>query len=132
MTKTAEVERWFESTKPPAEKAIRRLRDLILAADRRMTEYVKYGTVMFAFNGDMAGLVKFGKPGVNLMFMRGSLLQGRYPHLEGTGRAVRFLRFAEKKDVDAASAEIRAIVREWCAVRGPTSAKTKPTSRSRR
>ena len=115
MTKTAEVERWFESTKPPAEKAMRRVRDLVLGADRRMTEHVKYGSVTFGFNGDMAAFVQAKKPGVNLMFMRGGLL-----------------RFAEKKDVDAASAEIRAIVREWCAVRAPASAKTTPTPRPRR
>jgi len=132
VTKTAEVERWFESTKPPAEKAMRRVRDLVLGADRRMTEHVKYGSVTFGFNGDMAAFVQAKKPGVNLMFMRGGLLQGRYRRLEGTGRAVRFLRFAENKDVDAASAEIRAIVKEWCAVRAPASAKTTPTPRPRR
>ena len=124
MTKTAEVERWFEITKPPAEKAMRRVRDLILGADRRMTEYVKYGTVTFAFNGDMAAFVQAKKPGVNLMFMRGGLLQGAYRHLEGTGRAVRFLRFNEVKDVTAGAAELKAIAKEWCEIRaGATAAR---------
>ena len=126
MNKTAAVERWFETTKPPAEKAMRRVRDLILGADRRMTEYVKYGSVTFGFNGDMAAFVQAKKPGVNLMFMRGGLLQGRYPHLEGTGRAVRFLRFDEVKDVTAAAAELKTIAREWCEIR---SAATTATAR---
>ena len=38
MTKSAEVERWFASTKPPSEAALRRVRDIILAADPSMRE----------------------------------------------------------------------------------------------
>ena len=32
----------------PAEPILRRVRDIILWADDRMTEYLKYGTVQFA------------------------------------------------------------------------------------
>src|SRR5438105_4113420 len=36
VTKSAEVERWFASTKAPSEGALRRVRDIILAADPSM------------------------------------------------------------------------------------------------
>jgi uncharacterized protein YdhG (YjbR/CyaY superfamily) len=58
MQMNPEVENWFATRKPPAEAALRRVREVILAADPRMTEQVKYGTVQFAFGGDMAGFVQ--------------------------------------------------------------------------
>ena len=64
--KTAEVERWFKETKPPSEEAMRRVRDIILRADQRLTEHVKYRTVMFAYEGDFASFVQYNKPQVNL------------------------------------------------------------------
>ena len=90
------------------------MRDIILGADRRMTEYVKYGTVQFAFEGDFANFVKVNEPGVNLMLMRGGRLTGRFPHLEGKG--VKRMRFADLSEVNARAAELRAMVREWSAL----------------
>ena len=109
-----EVEDWFAARKPPAEAALRRVREVILAADPRMTEHVKYGTVQFAFEGDMAGFVQTNKKTVSLMFMRGGRIRGDFPHIEGTGRAVRFMRFADVAEVDALAAELTAAVRAWC------------------
>ena len=93
---------------------MRRIREIILGADKRMTEYVKYGTVQFAFQGDFANFVKVKEPGVNLMLMRGGRLKGSYPHLEGT--TVKRMRFADVKEVNARAVELRAMVKEWCAL----------------
>lgn len=82
MPTNPEVEEWFATRKPPAEAALRRVREVILAADPRMTEYVKYGTVQFAFGGDMANFVQTGKKTVSLMFMRGGRIEGDFPHIE--------------------------------------------------
>ena len=85
MAKSAEVERWFTNTRPPSEDAMRRVRDILLGADRSMRERTQYGTVTFfsTKSGDLAAFVQYKKPGVNLMFMRGGRLQGHYPNLEG-------------------------------------------------
>ena len=67
VAKSDEVERWFAETRPPSEKAMRRVRDIIVAADRRITEYVKYGTVQFKSDtGDFANFVQVKRAGVNL------------------------------------------------------------------
>ena len=96
MAKSDEVERWFAETRPPSEKAMRRVRDIIVAADRRITEYVKYGTVQFKSDaGDFANFVQVKRAGVNLMLMRGGRLKGRYPHLEGG--AVKRMRIADDR-----------------------------------
>lgn len=114
-----EVEDWFATRKPPAEAALRRVREVILAADPRMTEYVKYGTVMFAFSGDMASFVQTAKKTVSLMFHRGGRIHGDFPHIEGSGRAVRFMRFSDVAAVDALAPELTAAVRAWCAAMAP-------------
>ena len=109
-----DVDTWFADKKPPAEAALQRVRQVILAADPRMTEYVKYGTVQFAFGGDMANFVQTNKKTVSLMFHRGGKIEGSFPHMEGTGRAVRFMRFADAAEVDAQADELTAVVRSWC------------------
>ena len=119
MQMNPEVENWFASKNPPAEAALRRVREVILAADPRMTEHVKYGTVQFAFGGDMAGFVQTDKKTVSLMFMRGGRIKGDFPHIEGTGRAVRFMRFADAAEVDALASELTAVVGAWCAAMAP-------------
>lgn len=136
MRKTAEVERWFKTTKPPAEAALRKVRDIILGADPSMTERVQYGiTFSSSKSGDFAAFVRYSEPGVNLRLMRGGRLHGRYPHLEG--RTARRMRIADEQEVVARSAEVRAMVREWCALGAAAKApaktarttKPKPTAR---
>ena len=113
-----EVDQWFATKKPPAEPALQRVRQVILGADPRMTEHVKYGTVQFAFGGDMANFVQTNKRTVSLMFNRGGRIEGTFPHMEGTGRQVRFMRFASVEEVDARAEELAAVVRAWCAFAG--------------
>jgi hypothetical protein len=110
-----EVNAWFAARKPPAEAALQRVRQVILAADPRMTEYVKYGNVQFDHGGGMASFVQADGKRVSLMFHRGGKIEGSFPHMEGTGRQVRFMRFNDVADVDAQADELTAVVQAWCA-----------------
>jgi hypothetical protein len=113
---TVEVDRWFAERKPPAAAAMQRVREVILRADPRLTEYVKYGTVQFAFEGDMANFVQHGKKTVTVMFNRGARIKGRFPHLEGDGPSARFMRFTDEKEVATLAAELTDVARAWCAL----------------
>jgi uncharacterized protein DUF1801 len=115
------VDRWMEGK--PAEAMLRRVRDVIMWADSRMSEYLKYGTVQFAYNGDFANFVQHGGKTVNLMFNRGAKIPGSFPHLEGTGPSARFMRFADLGDIDARTTELTNIVRAWCEMLAPPRAK---------
>lgn len=109
------VERWFARTKPPSEVALRRVRDIILGADPSMRERIQYGiTFSSTKSGDFGAFVRYREPGVNLRFHRGGRLRGRYPHLEGT--TAKRMRFANSTEARARAAELRAMVREWCAL----------------
>ena len=112
MPKDPEAEKWFGGK--PAEPMLRRVREVILSADPRMDEGTKYGTVAFHCGGDFASFVQHDKKTVSLMFNRGGIIPGKYPHMEGEGRQVRFMRFADVKEVDARAKELGRIVVAWC------------------
>ena len=123
MAKSAAVERWFASTKPPSEGALRRVRDIILGADPSMRERIQYGiTFSSTKSGDFAAFVRYSEPGVNLRLMRGRRLRGRYPHLEG--QTMKRIRIADRSEANARASELRSMVKEWCALGEAAKAKT--------
>ncbi len=103
----------------PAEPILRRVRDIILWGDDRVTEYLKYGTVQFACKGDLANFVRHNEKTVTLMFNRGAKIKGNFPNLEGSGPSARFMRFADLADVDAKTAELTKITVAWCDMMAP-------------
>jgi hypothetical protein len=125
VPKSTAVERWFASTKPPSEAALRRVREIILGADTSMRERIQYGiTFSSTKTGDFAAFVRYSEPGVNLRLMRGRRLRGRYPHLEGG--AVRRMRIADVREASARAPELRSMAREWCALGDAASARAAP------
>ena len=108
----AEIESWFKGK--PAEPTLRRVREIIMKSDPRMTEYMKYGTVQFGFEGDFANFVQHDKKTVSLMFNRGARIPGKFQHLEGTHPSARFMRFADVKEADARATELSKIAVAWC------------------
>jgi hypothetical protein len=129
--KSPDVERWFQTTKPPSEDALRIVRDAILGADTRMTEKVKYGNVMFACgDSDFAAFVDVKRQGVNLMLMRGRHLVGAYPHLEGA--TVKRMLVPDARVARTRVAELKAMAREWCELASSASAGEGSSGRSTR
>jgi hypothetical protein len=117
MKTSPDVERWFAERKPPTEATIRELRQIVLGADRRMAEYVKYGTLAFGYDGDFATVVQVSdKKKASLMFNRGARIPGKFPHLEGSHPSARFMRFADPAEAQARSAELSKIVVAWCSL----------------
>ena len=112
MKTDSEAEKWFLGK--PAEPILRRVREVVLRADSRMSEGTKYGTVTFHRGGDFASFVQHDKKTVSLMFNRGGIIPGKHPHMEGEGRAVRFMRFADVQEVNARAAELSKIVVARC------------------
>jgi hypothetical protein len=130
MTRSTEVESWLDEKREPPQEAMRRVREVILAADRRITEYVKYGTVTFGFEGDMVTFVQANSRSVTLMFNRGARIQGTFPHLEGTGPSARFMRFKDLAEVDRRATELSKIVAAWCNMMAAGGPATKPKPRA--
>jgi hypothetical protein len=108
-----EVDEWFAERQHPLTDAMQLARKLILEADTRVTESIKWKTPTFSYNGN---IVSFNpsKKFVSLMFHRGAEIQGNFPHLEGDGHLVRVMRFADANDVEAKREELQAVIRAWC------------------
>src|SRR2546426_10268640 len=98
MRKNPIVDRWFRGK--PAEPILRRVRDVVMWSDDRMTEYLKHGTGQFAYKVDMANFVQHGAKTVTLMFNRGAKIRCSVPHLEIIGPSARFMRCADLHKLD--------------------------------
>lgn len=114
MKVNREIEQWFAAKNHPQEEALRRVREIILEADPRMTEMVQYGTIQFVYQSGLANFVQVSNKPITLMFNVGARIPGRFPHLEGDGPNARFMRFADLAEVEARAAELRKIVKAWC------------------
>src|SRR2546423_1787965 len=117
-----DVDRWMKGK--PAEPILRRVRDVILWADDRMSEYLKHGTVQFACSGDFANFVHHNEKTVTLMFNRGAKIKGNFRNLEGSGPSARHMRFADLADVDAKTAELSKLAITWCDMMAPRKARS--------
>lgn len=113
MNRNPEVDRWFEQADHPLEATMRRARDIILAADARVTESIKWKTPTFAYEGNIASFNP-AKNVVSIMFHRGAEIPGHHPRLEGDGKLVRTMRFADLDEIEAGRTDLDAVVRAWC------------------
>ena len=112
-----DVDRWLKGKR--AEPMLRRVRDVIMWADERMTEYLKYGTVQFACKADFANFVRHNEKTVELMFNRGARIPGTYRYLEGSGPSARHMKFADMADIELKTQDLSNIARAWCDLMSP-------------
>jgi hypothetical protein len=113
MNRNPDVDRWFEQAGHPLEATMRRARDIILGADGRVTESIKWKTPTFAYRGNIASFNP-SKHLLSIMFHRGPRSRASIPRVEGDGRLVRTMRFADLGELEAGRADLEAAVRAWC------------------
>jgi hypothetical protein len=83
VSRNPEVDRWFDERDHPLDEAMRRAREIILSADERVTESIKWKTPTFAYKGNIVSFAP-AKTQVSPMFHRGAEIPGRHPRLEAT------------------------------------------------
>jgi hypothetical protein len=113
MNRNPDVDRWLDEADHPLDATLRRAREIILAADDRVTESIKWKTPTFAFKGNIASFNP-SKKLVSIMFHRGAEIPGEHPRLEGDGQLVRTMRFASLEELEDGRADLEAAVRAWC------------------
>ena len=84
MNRNPEVDQWFEQAGHPQEATMRRARDIILGADGRVSESIKWKTPTFAYQGNIASFNP-SKHAVSIMFHRGAEIPASIPASRGTG-----------------------------------------------
>ncbi|MEZ4372728.1 MAG: DUF1801 domain-containing protein [Polyangiaceae bacterium] len=114
MARAQEVETWFASYDNPMKPVVLAMRELILAADPRIGECIKWKSPTFEYRGNLASFNPRSKAHASLMFHTGAQIPGTFPSLEGTGEMARFLKVDSLEAIDGIRAELETIVRAWC------------------
>jgi hypothetical protein len=113
----SDVDRWLDEADHPMDATLRRAREIILSADDRVTESIKWKTPTFAYKGNIASFNP-SKILVSIMFHRGAEIPGDHPRLEGDGKLVRTMRFHDLDELEAGRADLEAVIRAWCDWKG--------------
>jgi hypothetical protein len=116
MARNPEVDTWFDAYDNPMRGVVLAVRDVILS-DERIEETIKWKSPTFTYKGNMASFNPRAKQHASLMFHTGASIPGDHPRLVGGGDTARYMTFADLADVEAAKAEVLAVVEAWCASR---------------
>jgi hypothetical protein len=114
MGRNQEVDAWFERYDNPMKEVVQRVRDIVLGADARIDECVKWQAPTFTYRGNLASFYPKSKQHASLMFHQGAQIPGEHPRLEGSGGTSRVLKVGSLAEADAARADMEGIVRAWC------------------
>lgn len=114
MNRNPAVDAWFDAYDNPQKAAVMRARAIILAADDRVTESIKWQAPTFGYRGNIASFFPKAKQHVSLMFHTGATIPGDHPLLEGDGDTSRTAKFDGLAGVEASKAALEAVIRAWC------------------
>lgn len=125
MPKNNEVEAWFKKYENPMKDVVLKVRAIILSADKRITECIKWQAPTFTYLGNLASFFPKSKQHASLMFHTGATIPGNFPRLEGSGSTGRVMKIGSIAEANAARTEITRIVRAWCDSREATAGEVK-------
>ncbi len=117
MNEDPGVTSWFDELEHPLKDAMQAARRVILAADDRVTETMKWKSPTFMYEGNIVSIDPKAKKHVSLLFHRGAEVPGSHPLLEGGGAVARYIRLADEAAVEDAADGLAAIIRAWCDAR---------------
>lgn len=112
-----EVDAWFEAYDNPLREVVLAVREVVLAADDRIGETIKWQAPTFVYKGNLASFFPKAKTHVTLMFHRGAALEDPTGALEGDGGTARSLKVADLADLDGQAEALAGLVRSWIALR---------------
>lgn len=113
MPRNADVDAWFAAYDGPLKADMQAVRAILLEADSRLTECIKWQAPTFVFQGNMASFNPRAKKAVSLMFHHGATIPGHHPLLQGDGAQARSVSMTPGV-AEAHRDALTAIVRAWC------------------
>lgn len=130
MPRSKDVDAWFARYENPMNEVVQRVRAIVLGADPRIAECIKWQAPTFTYRGNMASFFPKSKQHASLMFHAGAGIPGKHVRLEGTAATGRTLKIASVAEANAAKRDIERIVKAWCDWRDAESRDGKPPARS--
>ena len=113
-----EVDAWFATYDNPMKAVVQRVRAIILGADGRLEETIKWQAPTFMYKGNLASFFPKSKHQASLMFHTGAAIPGDFPHLAGDGEQARTMKFPDLDTAEARKDELEAILRAWIEMKG--------------
>ena len=110
----AEVDAWLDAYDNPMKPIVMEMRTLILDAEPRLGECIKWQAPTFTYKGNMASFFPKSKKHASLMFHKGATLEGDFPNLLGDGKEARRFKVSDMNDLASKTAELQAICKAWC------------------
>jgi uncharacterized protein YdhG (YjbR/CyaY superfamily) len=97
-----------------------RIREILLVADPRIEESIKWQAPTFSYNGNLVSFYPKSNEPASLMFHLGAKIPGAHERLEGSGQTSRVMKIATVAEANKAKSDIEKIVRAWCEWRSKT------------
>jgi uncharacterized protein YdhG (YjbR/CyaY superfamily) len=114
MPKQKDVEVWFNEYDNPMKPVVEKIREIILNADNRIDECIKWQAPTFTYKGNIASFFPKSKKHASLMFHQGAQIPGTHKLLEGEGKTGRSIKIATVEDAEKNKKGIENIVIAWC------------------
>lgn len=114
MGRSKDVDAWFARYDNPMKDVVLRIRAIVLAADPRIEECIKWQAPTFTYCGNLASFFPKSKQHASLMFHTGAQIPGKHPRLEGSGSTSRVLKIGSLEEANKAKRDIERIVRARC------------------
>ncbi len=111
---TSTVDAWVADYDNPQKPLVEAVRRVMLTADPRIGEAIKWQAPTFTYKGNLASFFPKAKTHVSLMFHTGASIPGNYPSLEGTGETSRVMKIVSLADLETKAAELTRLARAWC------------------
>jgi len=111
------VDAWFADYSNPQKPLAQAVREVVLAADPRVTEAIKWQAPTFVYAGNIASFYPKAKAHVALMFHKGASLPDPTGLLEGTGEVSRVAKFLDHDDLEAKREALTDLIRAWVSAR---------------
>ncbi len=113
MNINKEVTDFLKDKNHPMEQEIQRVREIILQADPKIEEGIKWKSPTFMYKGNIASFFMNAKSFVSLMFHKGALLDNKHGLLEGDGKEARVARFSNLEDIEEKKIALVSVIKEW-------------------
>jgi hypothetical protein len=114
VPRNKDVDAWFANYESPMKPVMQRIRALMLAADPRLEECIKWQAPTFTYRGNLASFFPKSKQHASLMFHSGAHIPGTHLRLEGGGATGRLLKLGSLTEVESAKRDIERLVAAWC------------------
>ena len=107
------VDDFIRKKNNPLTAEIQRVREIILEANDKVEEDIKWSAPTFMYKGNIASFYMNSKQHVSLMFHYGASIPDKSGFLEGDGKIARVAKFNDMKDIEKKKKALQSIINAW-------------------